>query len=74
MRRAYLDGSREEVLLHGMPRQTRVHAAALSAHGTLSTTYVGVSQPGNSSLLVVVEAKATVATAGEMVEVDDGRY
>ena len=63
VRRAYLDGQGEEVLLSGMPPQTRVHAAALSANGLLSTVYIGVSQPGNASLLLYVEAKEATKDA-----------
>lgn len=66
VRRADLDGSNEELLLADMPMQTRVHAGAISADGTLSTAYVGVSQPGNASLLLIVEQKALAMDANPL--------
>ena len=60
VRRAFLDGSVEEVVLADVPPQTRAHAATLSADGLLSSVYIGVAQPGNASLLLQVEAKEHV--------------
>ena len=63
VRRAHLDGSAEEVVLSGMPPQTRVVEAHVSALGTLSAAYISVAQPGNASLLLLVEAKGSAADA-----------
>ena len=55
--RSYLDGGRDEVLFADMPAQTRVHAAYASTNGLLRSVYVGVAQPANASLLLLIEAK-----------------
>lgn len=57
VRRVHLTGAGEEVLLASMPPQTRAYDAALSSDGLLSVVYVGVSQPGNASLLLVMDVK-----------------
>ena len=61
--RAYLDGGYMERVLGHTPAETRALAASISADGQLSTTYVSISQPGNASLLLVVEAKDQAADA-----------
>ena len=57
VRRSYLDGTQQELVLDSLPRQSRVVAAAIGGAGRLSTVYVAVSQPGNASLLLYLEAK-----------------